>query len=285
MLMSMMKYVVVFILGVIGYVTYPMLFSEEKGWLKELVYTSDADKKDETKATVIHNDPVVADPVVVSKPAKKADSNNFSVDQIIAADYPKSLTIAKPLKAMTKSGETLKLAAGDKVIPILLNNNKLTVKMKGDKEVTILVAKTNFLELAQARAIKRLGLSENSTANVKVDKVKDKRDKKSDNAKEDSMEDDAPKTEIAKSNNVLSDADVKELVTNGFKTLKTLKGSTVRTVKVVDNESIADEDYQVGEVFFEKETLIGKRRLTAKALIANGSVVKWVWLNSNQEIK
>lgn len=296
----MMNYIVAFILGVIGYVSYPMFFGEEKGFLKSFVYASEADKKvvsADPKVPVAEPTEVVAvvkPPVANNSTQPQQDPNAFSLDKIIASDYPKSCVMIQSGKAMLTGGSAMNLSSGDSVTPVSFSKDKLTVKLDnmGGMEAVIPVAKTNFLKLAVPRALKRLNPNNNSMANngpnTNAPAVPNTQPQTQGETADPMVKTVNPPNnsgQEAKPNKALSDSDAKKLVSDQFGSLKTLQGSTVRTVKIVGNESIGGKTYQVGEVFFEKETLIGSRRLTAKALISNGTITKWVWLKSNQEIK
>lgn len=50
-------------------------------------------------------------------------------------------------------------------------------------------------------------------------------------------------------------------------------------------ETIDGTTYNTASVSFERDTILGRRTMQAKALIRNGSIEKWIWAKSGIEIK
>jgi hypothetical protein len=55
--------------------------------------------------------------------------------------------------------------------------------------------------------------------------------------------------------------------------------------KAAGDEQIDGESYQTGLVAYKAETIFGVKTIQAKALIKDGTVVKWIWPKSGMEIK
>lgn len=277
--MSMMNYVVIFILFVVGYVCYPPLFGKS-GKFKELVYIT-AEQKALQDAKVVKTVPkneivTQPDPTPVPVPQNvtpvvDASGNTaFSLSKVIPTDFPKSCEMVSSGVASISDGNgSITLDVGEKLLPLAIVGNNLKVKLKKlNIEGVVPIQKTNFLELVTPMTMARLNPKPTPTAEVKpANKPKEQEE---------------PKVTPM---NELSDSEVKALLNKNFDKLSTLKGSKVRTAGLSGNESFGGKMYQIGVVRFEKDTLFGMRQLSAKALIADGQIEKWVWFESGQEIR
>ncbi|MDB9741907.1 hypothetical protein OAB00_03540 [Akkermansiaceae bacterium] len=307
----MMNYVILFILAVASYASYPMFFGIKKGILKDFVYTSDVDNSTEL---VIKPKPAVAPKApdassanntnttpTPDKPTAPPKANVDIKGSITQADFPALCEMISSGTAILDGGNgNISLNQGDKLKPIAISGNSLTVeiaKLNG-AQGAIVVSKTNFFDLTLPKTQARLdGKLTTPEAKVKpeIKPVQNttKEDPVSMGGGDTPAEIEGDPFEMADGGDsgsepepvLISDADAKALMKSSFGSLSTLNGAVIRTISMSEPELLEGKDYQVGEVLFEKETLLGKRQLNAKAYISGNKVEKWLWAKSKQEIK
>ena len=94
------------------------------------------------------------------------------------------------------------------------------------------------------------------------------------------IEVDPPEPEVIR----IADDTIKSLMKQGAGSLSAIKGAQDGKISIMGDETIDGKDYQVGVLKYKKNTLLGMRELSVKALIADGEIQKWVWSESGQEV-
>lgn len=217
--------------------------------------------------------------------------NVFTPEKLIAADYPDACTMVRSGFASIPGG-TLPLDIGDQLKPISIRGTDIeVVVVKLGVTGTVPMATTDFIKLALPRYMARKSgkaqpvtggdtpkpkpddVATNTNPNprpkppVKVDPIPTPTPK--------------PKPTLVK----LSDTEIKQLMQNGYKSVSVFSGSDLTAAEIGSVETIGEIEYQTGILKFKRDTLLGVRELSAKALILNGKLEKWVWTKSGQTIR
>ena len=215
--------------------------------------------------------------------------NVFTPEKLIAADYPDVCTMVRSGFASIPGG-TLPLDIGDQLKPISIRGTDIeVVVVKLGVTGTVPMATTDFIKLALPRYMARKNgkaqpITGGDTPKPKPDDVvtnTNPNPRPKPPVKVDPIPRPKPKPTLVK----VSDTEIKQLMQNGYKSVSVFSGSDLIGVEIGSVETIGEIEYQTGILKFKRDTLLGVRELSAKALILNGKLEKWVWTKSGQTIR
>lgn len=302
--MNIISLVIIGICVAVGYLSQPFLFGP-KGAMAGLLYKQPVKSPatpDDDIAVVV--DSSLDSPAVVSGVEKTV---SFSMDKVIKADFPESCKMTRSGFASITGGNAA-LDVGAKLKPISIKDEKLTVIIESlGVEGTVPVGVTDFLKLTIPITMARLNggpgmvpdpiVSNDPAPKVSEDNKPSFGDPFAGIDTSEQIDPFAvglteprvaePDTgELSKpAENLISDAELKSLIEKEYSLVEALKNVEVNSISIGELEENGESSFQTGTVSFKKKTLLGVRELSAKALISDGKIVKWVWSKSGQEVE
>lgn len=239
---------------------YPLLFSKDKGFLSQLLYK-------EAPIEVPRNNP--------AKEPKK-----ITLVDIKKSDLPKTCKIINSTTVeLTGDGGSLKLGEGLTLKPISLKEGKLLAEFVFSGNTfkgLVLISNTDLLKAVQQKRAKLAQRNKNALQ---------AKGKQSQNTKSSKKPQETTKVKPQKNPVNLSNSEITTLIQEQFSTLDTVEGAAIKQSKAIGNKQAKGKHYQVGQIVFAKDTLIGKRNIRVNAYIFAGEIELWMLDNTSQEIK
>lgn len=306
-------------MAVVGYLVYPLTPLSEKAKPADVdseeVASDDAESSDgrtdgDVVQEVVEREPVLPDPpkpiepidmdgseepqdrlvdtpVVVEEPdSKQGTDDGLSLAETLAAlspdDFPSRIKINNTVELTDTSNPDAPgapLLPGSSVVPLAIEGTdvRVTTRRGSPLEALVPVDDTDFLEqvegqLAEAKRAaadekrRQANLAERRTTGGGPSEVSGPAD-----------------TPLE----LLGEAKVEELVKADLLTerLQDLKPRQVKAFRYVGEERISGQPAETMIVEFEADTLIGVKRLEARAVIRDGSVVRWEWAKTGFEMR
>ena len=205
-------------------------------------------------------------------------------------DFPEQVSITVP-STLTGNGKSIELAEGAQVTPLGLEGQEVIVRHQTlPIEGRLPLENTNFQELTLNKMVANLeshgkpkGPSpEELEAAAEAERLaKEEAEKKAAEEKARMAADEEARIaaeEAAKVPVVLSAEEIEAFMKSELETkpLTEFSADKIATYKAGETETIDGVEYQTGTASYMKKTMFGDRTLSAKALIKNGVLVKWV---------
>jgi hypothetical protein len=209
----------------------------------------------------------------VTEPAKAEPTFDYSALQ--PSQLPEKVVL-KASATATAPGETdsLALSPGTKVTPVRIEGENLVFRVIGAAEGTIPVAQTNLVEI--------LVLNPPPAPAVVEPEPQPEPEPAPQPEPEPEPQPEAPVAQAR----LDADGIVALMKKNlGEGKISEFTVDQVSDWKAAEEETIDGQAYQVGTVSYKAETIFGVKELSAKALIKEGNIVRWISPTSGLEIK
>lgn len=237
--------------------------------------------------------------VVEKREVQLSDGSSVivSLSSLTQEDFPETITLTDTVTLKADDASTLELAGGEKVRPVGKLGNKVKVEHLSLPYANLVpIRSTDFESKALDEIEARLSSMQPTAATALVEKqdaadeAEAERIAEEQAAKEEEeeMAKAEPEEEVEEEGEpvTLSDEQIVEAMEKSLaqNKLKSIKADQVSLMEATDEEEIDGVMYQTGLATYEGETLFGVMTRTAKALIRNGKVVRWISPKSGLEI-
>lgn len=288
--MNIMHAIIGLVLFVVGYVSYPIVFEKDSGFLANLIYTKPLvepvreevdDNKD--KKTLVFR-------------VEKTNDKQLTIE---VSDYPKTCKMLKKGIIILEGGSgKLNLTKGQELTPVKVAGNNLSVNFDFNGNIMsgiVATRSTNFIQLVEKKqenaektennTVKRIEKKPVDTSNSFTLFSEDELSGGAESNEKDKPNVVRPTKEQSTGDSPLSELEVRGVLEDSFTNIDSLAGVNVTDVTLHGTEQLDGQSYQVGEVTFEKDTILGSKKLKVKGYVLADRVEKWVWSRSNLEIK
>lgn len=203
----------------------------------------------------------------------------FDIDirEISPEELPAKVKVKKSFKIFNELGQVLELQPGATVTLESFSDIYLKIKdSSGNFSGETKYKNTDLLEVVAKRRFDEMMGNKLDEPETEEEPVVEEAPM----VEEVVLEDTGPLTEVLPDSDLL--AVVKGSVKN--KDISEFTSEAVTEWTIGENETIFEKEYQVGLVTFQKKTFLGDQPVSAKALVRNGKLEKWVYVETGVEI-
>lgn len=213
---------------------------------------------------------------------------NVDPDNIAESEYPETVKVVKPIKLADDSEETLILEKGATAKLLSFDGEKVEIQAQiGEYKGKVPYDNTDFISKVAEKKI-QLKVATDQPVTTEPEKAVAAQQPKEMPKPEAVEQVKQPKKDYGPLAKKISNEEVVALMKDSLakKEVSAFSAEEVTNWDTLpETEYVNEVEYQVGTATYQKETIFGKSAISAKALIRNGKIYKWVHAKTGVDLQ